>query len=209
MNRTAAHWLGRALMAAAAVVMIGCADDTTLGPDRGPAIQFAASSTSTESDMVAWGADLESAFRNVDPGVCTNLQPPTGTKLAYHVYASGVQIYHWNGTGWSFDGPSALLFADAAGNGVVGKHYGGPAWESMSGGKVYGAVLQRCTVDPNAVPWLLLAAQPDGGPGIFQRIAFIQRVNTTGGNAPSTPGTVTGQVAEIPYTAEYLFYRMQ
>jgi uncharacterized protein DUF3455 len=34
-------------------------------------------------------------------------------------------------------------------------------------------------------------------------------VNTVGGNAPSSHGSTTGQVAEVPYTAEYYFYRAQ
>jgi len=37
-------------------------------------------------------------------------------------------------------------------------------------------------------------------------VNFIQRLRTVGGNAPTTPGTL-GQVAKIPYTADYLFYR--
>jgi len=36
---------------------------------------------------------------------------------------------------------------------------------------------------------------------------FIQRINTVGGNAPAAPGTVVGEEANVPYTAEYLFYR--
>jgi hypothetical protein len=134
------------------------------------------------------------------------LQVPTGSHLVFHVYADGVQIYRWNGTSWTFVAPSALLFANAGGNGVVGTHYAGPTWESMSGGKVTGAVLQRCTPDPASIPWLLLEATPDG-PGIFHRVAFIQRVNTAGGNAPSNPGTVVGEEARVPYTTEYFFYR--
>jgi len=68
------------------------------------------------------------------------------------------------------------------------------------------AVQQRCTPNPNAIPWLLLSAVADG-PGVFHRVAFIQRVNTVGGNAPSSPGSVVGAEARVPYTTEYFFYR--
>lgn len=61
---------------------------------------------------------------------------------------------------------------------------------------------------PDAIPWLLLGAVSQG-PGVFHRVAFIQRVNTVGGNAPSDPGSFTGEEARIPYTTEYLFYRAQ
>jgi hypothetical protein len=63
------------------------------------------------------------------------------------------------------------------------------------------------TVDTNAIPWLRLEALSTEGPGIFADISFIQRVNTTGGKAPSTPGAFVGQVARVPYTADYFFYR--
>src|SRR5262245_5969769 len=44
-------------------------------------------------------------------------------------------------------------------------------------------------------------------PVVFDDITFVQRVNTVGGIAPSSPGEVVGQLAEVPYTAEYYFYR--
>src|SRR5262245_15759541 len=74
--------------------------------------------------------------RAPDLGDCQNLQVPTGNKVAFHVYAEGVQIYRWNGTSWGFVAPAALLFADAAYQGEVGIHYAGPTWESNSGSKV-------------------------------------------------------------------------
>jgi hypothetical protein len=45
----------------------------------------------------------------------------------------------------------------------------------------------------------------EGGPGIFANTTFIQRVNTVGGKSPSTDGTFVGQVAKVPYTADYFF----
>jgi hypothetical protein len=157
--------------------------------------------------FIANANELALADRGVDLGACQNLQVPTGSKLVFRAFASGVQIYRWNGTSWTFDGPSALLFADAAGNSVVGTHYSGPTWESNSGSKVVGSVLQRCTPDPSAIAWLLLGTVPDDGPGLFHRVSYIQRVNTVGGNAPSTPGTSIGEEARVPYTTDYLFFR--
>ena len=84
----------------------------------------------------------------------------------------------------------------------------GPTWESNSGSKVVAAVvLPRVTVDPTAIPWLKLRATHTEGPGIFASTAFIHRVNTVGGKAPSEPGVTIGQVARVPYTADYFFYR--
>lgn len=154
-------------------------------------------------------SDLARTDQSVDLGTCQNLQVPAGSKLVFRAYAAGVQIYHWNGTSWAFDGPSALLFADAAGTSVVGTHYFGPTWESNSGSKVVGTVQQRCTPDPTAIAWLLLSTVPDDGPGLFHRVSHIQRLNTVGGNAPAAPGSTIGEEARVPYTTEYYFYRSQ
>ena len=141
------------------------------------------------------------------PEVPASLQVPAGNKVAFHAYAVGVQIYQWTGTNWVFVAPEAVLFADAGDHGEVAIHYAGPTWESGSGSKVVGTRVSGVTVDRSAIPWLLLRAVSSEGPGIFHRVTFIQRVNTTGGNAPSGPGSSGGQQARVPYTAEYYFYR--
>lgn len=182
MNTIASHTLRTLLAtAAAAALLAGCADDGPLGPDL-------------------QAADLSG---------CENLQVPAGSKLAFQMYARGVQTYRWDGTRWAFVEPSAVLFADAEGQNAVGSHYAGPTWLSVSGSKVVGTVRERCTPDASAIPWLLLGAAAADGPGVFQGTTFIQRVNTVGGNAPADPGRVTGEVTSVPYTAGYLFYRGQ
>jgi hypothetical protein len=145
--------------------------------------------------------------RAPDLGDCQNLQVPAGHKVVFHAYAKGVQIYSWNGTSWTFVAPEAGLYADAEYHGAIGTHYAGPTWESASGSKVVGMVLKRCTPNPDAIDWLLLKAVSNDGPGLFHRVTFIQRVNTVGGKAPTRPGDSPGEVARVPYTAEYFFYR--
>src|SRR5262249_34496508 len=110
--------------------------------------------------------------RAPDLGECQKLQVPEGNKVAFHAFGVGVQIYRWNGTGWTFVAPEAVLHADAGNDGVVGIHFGGPTWESNSGSRVVGTVLQFCTPDPDAIPWLLLKSVPEltEGPGIFGQV---------------------------------------
>jgi hypothetical protein len=139
--------------------------------------------------------------------LCDNLQAPPGAKVALHTYAVGVQRYRWNGAAWVFVEPVATLFADENYHGQVGIHYAGPTWESNSGGRVVAARLEGCSADPAAIPWLLLQAVSNDGPGAFDSVTYIQRVNTVGGLAPTAPGASIGAMAEIPYTAEYYFYR--
>jgi len=202
MNTTALQRLGLSL--AAAALLTACVDEAPVGPDPLATVRapLAASPAAAKGGGAAAGNDN----RAPDLGACQNLQAPAGSKVAYHVYATGVQIYHWTGTSWAFDGPSAVLSADAGGKSKVGIHYAGPTWESVSGGTVVGTVQQRCTPNPNAIAWLLLSAVSEG-PGVFHRVAYIQRVNTVGGNAPSSPGSFVGAEARVPYTTEYFFYR--
>ena len=130
-----------------------------------------------------------------------------GFKVNFHGFGVGVQIYTWNGTDWGKAVPRATLFDDE-GN-VVASHFAGPRWMSNSGSSVLGTVVFAATVNPNAIPWVLLSATSEGGAGIFADTTFIQRVNTVGGLAPFENGTVVGQVAESPYTADYFFYRAE
>jgi len=185
-----------ALVIAAAILVIGCAGERPFAPSRQSALAAQLSATPSHDRR-----------RSAELGDCTNLQPPAGSKLVLHVYATGVQIYRWSGTSWTFVAPEAVLSADAGDKSRVGTHYAGPTWESTSGSKVVGTVSQRCTPDANAIPWLSLGVVSSTGPGIFHRVTFIQRMNTVGGNAPSTPGSVAGEEARVPYTAEYFFYR--
>ena len=141
-------------------------------------------------------------------GECAKLRVEAGHKVAAHAYAVGVQVYRWTGTSWGFVGPEAVLYhGDDEDGGVLGIHYAGPTWESVSGSKVVGTVIDRCTPDPDAIPWLLLKATTSEGPGIFHRVTYIQRVNTVGGLAPTDPGDFVGQEVGVTYAAEYYFYR--
>jgi hypothetical protein len=148
----------------------------------------------------------ESGKDNRAPEVPETIEVPAGNKVHFHGFGVGVQIYTWNGSTWGTAVPEATLFDDE-GN-VVAIHFAGPTWESKSGSKVVGALPPKAvTVDPNAIPWLLLSAKSAEGPGIFAHTTFIQRVNTEGGKAPSTDGAFVGQVTRVPYTADYFFYR--
>jgi len=143
----------------------------------------------------------------IDLGSCTNLAVTAPARAAARLYAVGTQNYFWNGSAWLFTGPEAELFPNATGRGTVGIHYAGPTWESNSGSAVVGQVVDRCTPDANAIPWLLLSAVSSRGPGIFDGTTYIQRLATVGGLAPTAPGAAYGDVVKVPYTAEYVFYR--
>jgi hypothetical protein len=146
--------------------------------------------------------------------------PPAIRAPAGHVpfllgRATGTQNYTCQptatGYGWTFVAPSATL-VDKKGKQII-THFAGPTWQARDGSTVVGAVVARVDSPSGAIPWLLLRATsttlgPDGGDRLT-RTTYIQRVNTTGGLAPTSgcgPGA-EGAVAKVPYTSDYYFYR--
>ena len=190
MHRTSLSRLTIPVVVATAALSSACAHEVPLAPGRSLAATAAAS-----------------ADRRPDLGACENIAAPAGSKLVAHTYARGVQIYRWNGTSWVFGGPSAELYADAGGHGLVGTHYAGPKWESVDGSIVAGSVPVACPVGAGDIPWLLLTGTAEPIPGIFHRVTAIQRVNTVGGTMPTEDGSFVGEEKREPYTAEYYFYR--
>jgi FtsP/CotA-like multicopper oxidase with cupredoxin domain len=138
------------------------------------------------------------------------IQPPAGNKPFLVGHGVGVQIYTCNGSVWSSAVPRANLFAD---NGqLIITHFAGPSWQAKDGSTVVGTVVNKVTVDRTAIPWVLLSASPapDSKPGRLDQTTFIQRVNTTGGLAPPASEcntTTAGTQAEVPYTADYYFWK--
>ena len=148
------------------------------------------------------------------PDVPVELRPPVGQLLQLEALATGFQIYECTQKpdstfDWIFKAPEASLVSRSGQS--LGKHYAGPTWESGDGSTVAAEVNAR---DPgptaSAIPWLLLAAKTNtGSSGIFSATKSIQRVATVGGIAPAEPCTSSNvkQVARVPYTATYYFYR--
>src|SRR5215467_7737805 len=126
---------------------------------------------------------------NRAPEVPAALSVGTTNKVHFHGFGVGFQVYTWNGTSWGSAVPDAVLFNGESA--VVATHFAGPSWESNSGSLVVGALPPDGIIimDTNSIPWLRLKALTAEGPGIFANTTYIQRVNTTGGKAPSTPGT--------------------
>ena len=158
---------------------------------------FAAAGTTADGN----GPDL--------PPACSRLAVEDG-EVVFHAYAIGVQIYRWTGSAWELKAPDAVLYADQNYRGKIGTHYGGPTWESNSGGYVKATRIDGCDVDPmSSIPWLLLQASYKEGPGMFAQVSYIQRVNTAGGLKPTLPGVTVGEEKRVPYTAEYYFYKTE
>jgi hypothetical protein len=156
-----------------------------------------------------------SAPRIAPPEVPPTLLASSGEVVFLEAQASGVQVYDCASKPgpplsyeWTFRGPEAAL-VDASGR-SLGKHYAGPTWQSNDGSSVVGEVTSRASGSgANAIPWLLLRAKATTGSGVFSATTSIQRVRTAGGVAPPTACSAANasQVARVPYTATYYFYR--
>jgi Protein of unknown function (DUF3455) len=137
--------------------------------------------------------------------------------LSHH--ARGVQIYRCEAAEgsfrWIFVAPEAQLFASAQSTAAVGTHGAGPFWQSQDGSKLVGKVKSRAdapagSAPGQAIPWLLLTTTSAGSTGALDTTTHIQRINTTGGVAPSQ-GCATaadvGQQSRVPYTADYVYFK--
>ena len=100
--------------------------------------------------------------------------------------------------------------------------FGSPTWQSSYDSSVVWAKALKSIpagTDPScshtgAIPCLLLQSigsqqGPTGG-GLMTKTTYIQRLNTTGGVAPSEGCSVASDVGKqklVPYTADYYFFR--
>jgi Protein of unknown function (DUF3455) len=165
------------------------------------------------------------------PPVPPELQVPPGNELFREGHAVGTQNYICLPSGsdfvWTFFGPQATLFNDD--DEQIVTHFlspnpdeGGMAratWQhSRDTSTVWAMTVASSSdpdfVDPDAIPWLLLQVVgaepgPTGGDRLT-KITFIQRLNTSGGIAPSTGCAQSddiGQKAFVPYRADYFSYK--
>jgi hypothetical protein len=109
---------------------------------------------------------------------------------------------------WVFVAPVATLY-DGNRN-TVGKYYAGPTWEAADGSKVTG---KQLAVSPapgtGNIPLQLVQANQASSGGAMSDVTYIQRLNTVGGVAPSTPcgPANVGARQQVKYQADYVFYK--
>lgn len=171
------------------------------------------------------------------PPVPPDLQVPAGNTAFLKGNAVGTQNYICRpsptGFAWSLFGPQATLFVTFKWFSVeirqqITTHFLSPnpmeggmpraTWQSSLDTSAVWARAIATSTDPNfvapgAIPWLLLevvGAQrgPTGG-ALLTQTTFIQRVNTSGGVAPTTGCTeaTVGATVLVPYTTDYFFYK--
>ena len=149
------------------------------------------------------------------PDVPTAIAVEDGHKIFLVGHATGVQIYRCavdpTGPAWGLVAPRATLVDDKGRR--IATHFGGPTWQARDGSYVVGSRVDGVTVDPTAIPWLLISnkASSAGADGDqLTNTSFIQRTATTGGLPPAADtcdADAAGDVVEVPYTADYHFWK--
>jgi hypothetical protein len=186
---------------------------------------------------VSW-APPAYADRVKPPDMPDNIQVEEGNKAFLEGRAIGTQNYiclpSGSGFAWTLFGPQATLFNDhdrqvithflspnPSPNDPLGSDTPRATWQHSRDTSTVWAFATPATtstdpafVAPGAIPWLLLdvvGAQdgPTGGDKLSET-TFIQRLNTSGGMAPSTGCASAADVGKrvfVPYTADYFFYK--
>jgi hypothetical protein len=176
-------------------------------------------------------AFLESAHAQsvTPPPVPAGLEVPAPNQAFLVGHATGTQNYvcqptsHLGRVGWVLFTPEAILFDEQSQQLIT--HFFSPnpvegtairaTWQdSRDTSTVWARAIASATVNPDAIPWVLLQAVgtqvgPTGGKTLSDT-TFVQRLNTEGGLAPETGCDSlpdVGHTAFMPYTADYFFYR--
>lgn len=139
-----------------------------------------------------------------------DIEAPAGEIPLMTVAAQGVQIYECSAKpgaplAWTFVVPRADLF-DANGR-QVGHHGAGPSWQHQDGSGFVASLRSPAESQrPGTIPWLLLAARPQGTDSAFARVTSVQRLNTRGGQPPSAgcPSANQGARVQVAYSADYV-----
>jgi hypothetical protein len=159
-------------------------------------------------------AALPAAAITEPGGIAASLRVPASEAPAFVLNGNGVYVYQCrqalsdpNTYVWAFVVPDATLYD---GPRSVARHATIGLYESLSDRtSVSGVVHSSQPAGGANLPWVLIRAQPIGESGLFANVSSIQRVNTTGGAAPSSgcgPDNV-GEEARVAYQADYYFYK--
>ena len=178
-----------------------------------PAAPTPAASAAPLASAEAPSTPPESKFPKSPP----ELQVPPNSSLVLKARGKGAQIYQCaakpddaKAFAWKLKAPEADLFDDQGQK--VAHHFAGPTWEATDKSSAVGTVLAKADApDADAVPWLLLKAVAKG-PGLFEHVLHVQRLDTSGGKAPASgcdaSKAKTKAEVRVPYEATYYFYSL-
>jgi len=142
------------------------------------------------------------------PAIDPSIKPPAGSRpIGAFLVASGTQNYTCvigtDGTG-TFSGASTPE-AQLIGTGGKIHHFAGPSWQSERDKSLVTATKTAALPKTGTIPELLLTVASHSGTGILSKAAYINRLYTSGGAAP-TGACAKDAVVKVPYKAVYVFW---
>lgn len=151
---------------------------------------------------------------SIDASVCppkvpAGVSPPADETIKSSYESSGNQVYvcaQNNGQwAWNLVGPQANLLDEK--KKLAGTHFAGPTWQANDGSAVTGTKTGSAPAEGGALPWMVFKAQSKGE-GELHDVTSVQRLKTTGGLPPGgCDAEHAGAVAQVPFTAQYVFYK--
>jgi uncharacterized protein DUF3455 len=200
------------LLAALVLLLAACAAAPPAPPappaPTGPAAPAGAPATA-EAGAVPPAPALEAPTRP-SLGLFSRIKAPTEVEPVLELAATGAQIFRCeadkDGFHWVFRLPEAEL-RDARGQ-VVGHHGANYSFEHVDGSRLIGTIVGYDSAPTeNSLRWLLLRTQ-SYGQGEFDKMTYVQRVETSGGMPPAQcSAEQANQILRVPFSAKFIFYR--
>lgn len=195
-----------ALCATVALLLAACAaaPPTTTAPAPG-----AVAPAATEASALPAPPSLEAPTRP-SLGLFSRIKAPSEVEPVLELAATGVQIFRCEADKdvfrWVFRLPDAEL-RDAKGQ-LVGHHGANYSFEQVDGSRLIGTIIGYDSApSDDSLRWLLLRTQ-SYGQGEFDRITYVQRVETSGGMPPAQcAAEQVNQILRVPFSAKFIFYR--
>ncbi len=145
-------------------------------------------------------------------GLFSRIKTPSEVDPVLELAAIGVQIFRCEqgkeGFRWIFRLPEAEL-RDARGQ-LVGHHGANYSFEHADGSRLIGTIVGYDSAPGDeSLRWLLLRTQ-SYGQGEFEKMTYVQRVETAGGMPPAQcPAEQVNQILRVPFSAKFIFYRQR
>ena len=197
----------RILAAAAALLLAACAGGPpTAGRAPPPP---AGAPAAPEAGVAPAPAPSEQPSRP-SLGLFTRIRAPSEAEPILELAATGVQIFRCepdkDGFHWVFRLPEAEL-RDARRQ-VVAHHGANYSFEHVDGSRLIGTIVGYDSApSDDSVHWLLLRTQ-SYGQGEFEKVTYVQRVDTSGGMPPAQcAADQANQILRVPFSAKFIFYR--
>ena len=201
--------LAAALLAACAAGPPTAAPGAPGGPPAAPAAAPAPAAPAVPGEAPVVVPTLEAPTRP-SLGLFSRIKAPTEVDPVLELAGVGVQIFRCEqdkeSFHWIFRLPEAEV-RDGRGQ-VVGRHGANYSFEHVDGSRLIGTIVGYDSApNDDSLRWLLLRTQYYGQ-GEFDRMTYVQRVETSGGMPPDRCGAEqANQILRVPFSAKFIFYR--